>query len=190
MVALAAGTSGRRAKISPQTTITTVMPPDAARLWNRLAGISDAKRSTGGSIDLPSLLAELRGEFDLRDHPDYRKDWDALERHSREGMADIRTEIAGLPPLARKSRRAEIQNNLDTRGACFLIGESGCGKSALAKETAQTQYRRAAWITENTLDHDTLLQSEQALGIDHPFVEILSALPDPCLLVFDAIEKY
>lgn len=50
---------------------------DAGALWSRLIAIADAKRA-GGSINLVSLLTELRGEFDLRDHPDYRRDWEAL----------------------------------------------------------------------------------------------------------------
>ena len=46
---------------------------EAQSLWDRLIGIADARR-TGGTIDLPQTLAELRDEFDFRDHPDYRRD--------------------------------------------------------------------------------------------------------------------
>ncbi len=48
-------------------------------LWSRFVAIADAKRA-GGSLDLVGLLAELRDEFDLRDHPDYRRDWEVLDR--------------------------------------------------------------------------------------------------------------
>ena len=50
---------------------------DARSLWSRLLAIADANRA-GGSLDLAGLLAELRDEFDLRDHPDYRRDWEVL----------------------------------------------------------------------------------------------------------------
>ena len=163
---------------------------DAERLWRRLVAIADEKRPLGASIELPQLLAKLRGEFDLRDHPDYQKDWELLERYSQASMADVRTDIAGLAPLPRVADRASIQRGLDARGACFLVGESGCGKSALAKEMARAQYRRVVWVTENTLDYDTSVQFEQGIGICHPLVEVLSALPGPCLVVFDSIDKY
>jgi hypothetical protein len=60
---------------------------EAEKLWRRLTGIADEKR-TGGSIDLAQLLNSLRGEFDLRDHPNYRRDWEVLNRASQEAILD------------------------------------------------------------------------------------------------------
>jgi hypothetical protein len=162
---------------------------EAQELWDRLVGIADARR-TGGTISLPQLLAELRGKFDLSVHPDYRRDADVLVRRSGDLMADIRTQIAGIPPLPRPDDRARVQDNLDRSRACLLVGESGSGKSALAKEIAESRYGRAIWIAENTLDYDTAAEFEHAIGIRHPLVEILTALPEPCLVVFDGIDRY
>lgn len=162
---------------------------EAERLWDRLIGIADARR-TGGSIDLPQALAELRGAFELSDHPDYRRDAEALGRLSRDLMADIRTQIAGLAPLPRVADRAKVQAHLDEHRACLLVGESGCGKSALAKEIAQSRYGRVAWIAENTLDYETAAEFERSIGISRPVAEVLAALPESCLIVFDGIERY
>ena len=153
---------------------------EAQSLWDRLIGIADARR-TGGTIDLPQMLAELRDEFEFRDHPDYRHDAEVLERLSRDFMADIRTQIARIPPLRRTDDRARVQDCLDRNRACLLVGELGCGKSALAKEIAQTRYGRAVWLAENTLDYDTAAEFERVVGIRHPVAEILTRLPEPCL---------
>jgi hypothetical protein len=126
---------------------------DAARLWSRLIEIADARRA-GGSIDLAGLLAELRDQFDFRDHPDYRRDWESLHRSSQDAMADVRTQVADLPPLARDTERAEIEEILDRDRACFLVGESGSGKSALAKQIAETRYGRCVWFADAALDYD------------------------------------
>jgi hypothetical protein len=163
---------------------------EAERLWSRLIGIADTKRPAGGSIDLPKLLAELRGEFILRGHPDYRRDTEVLERLSQDLMADVRTEIAGLPPLPRVADRATVKTCLDKDRACLLVGESGCGKSALAKEIGQARYPHVIWIAENTLDYDTAAEFERAISISHPLVQVLTALPEPCLFIFDGIERY
>jgi hypothetical protein len=163
---------------------------EAESLWNRLMGIADTQRPAGGSIDLPKLLAELRGEFILCGNPDYRRDVEVLERLSRDLMADVRTEIAGLPPLPRVADRSTVQTCLDRDRACLLVGESGCGKSALAKEIGHARYRHVIWIAESTLDHDTAAEFERVIHIRHPLVEILTALPEPCLVVFDGIERY
>jgi hypothetical protein len=162
---------------------------EAQSLWDRLIGIADARR-IGGTIDLPETLAELRGEFDLRVHPDYQRDAEVLARRSRDLMADIRTQVAGIPPLPRTDDRAKVQDCLDRNRACLLVGESGCGKSALAKEIAESRYGRAVWVAENTLDHDTAAEFEHAIGIRHPVAEILIALPESCLVVFDSIDRY
>lgn len=162
---------------------------EAQALWNRFIGIADARR-TGGTITLSQALAELRGEFDVRPHPDYRRDAEVLGRLSRDLMADIRGQIAGIPPLARTDERARVQDCLERTRACLLIGESGCGKSALAKDIAQSRYGRAVWIAENTLDHDTAADFERAIGIRHPVPEILASLPEPCVVVFDGIDRY
>ena len=172
-----------------QTVLKSDDSAEAEKLWHRLNGIADHNRAAGGSIDLPKLLVELRGEFDLRDHPDYRRDWEVLQRSSQDLMADVRTQIGGLPPLARAAEHATIQTRLEQNRACFLIGESGCGKSALAKDIAQARYKRVVWIAESTLDYANPAQFERGVGISHPLVEILAALPEPCLIVFDGIER-
>jgi len=162
----------------------------AKELWHRLIGVAAEKRSAGGSADLADLLAILRGAFDLRDHPNYVRDWEALNRQSLEAMDDIRTEIPGLPRLARDGERSAIEQGLNGDRVCFLVGESGSGKSALAKETARKRYARVVWVTAEAVDHDTFAQFEQWLDIRHPPVEVLSDSPQACLVVFDGVEGY
>jgi hypothetical protein len=109
---------------------------EAQSLWDRLLGIADGRR-TGGAIDLAQTLDELRGEFDLREHPNYRRDAELLERLSRDLMADVRTQIAGVPPLPRAADRATVQDRLEAGHACLLVGESGSGKSARWRRTSR-----------------------------------------------------
>jgi integrase len=75
-------------------------------------------------------------------------------------MLDVRTQIGGLPELPRAAARATIQTSLEQKRACFLVGESGCGKSALAKDIGQARYTRVVWIAEGTLDYATAAQFE------------------------------
>jgi hypothetical protein len=163
---------------------------EAERLWRRLNGIAEDKRPRGGSIDLPQLLALLRSEFNLREHPDYRRDWEILDKYSQDLMADVRTAIAGLPPLPRAAEHSAIRNRLNQSRACLLVGESGSGKSALAKDIGRTDYKRSLWLSESTLDYDTPTQFERGFSINHPLADILAALPGPCLVVLDGIDRY
>jgi hypothetical protein len=162
---------------------------EAKDFWSHIVAIADANRA-GGSLDLAGLLTELRDQFDLRDHPDYRRDWEALDQSSQEAMADIRGQISGLAPLPRDEARAKVLDWLDRGRACFLVGESGSGKSALAKQIAEANYDRRIWFTETVLDHDAESVFERAIGTSHPLCEILSASSESCLIVFDSIERY
>ena len=162
---------------------------EARSLWSRLLAIADANRA-GGSLDLGGLLAELRDEFDLRDHPDYRRDWEVLDRSSRELMADIHSQISGLAPLPRDEARAKVLDCLNRDHACFLVGESGSGKSALAKQVGEADYGRCLWLSETTIDCDTEAAFEREIGITHPLCEILAASIEPCVIVFDSFESY
>jgi len=163
---------------------------EAKKLWNRLTGIADQKRPAGGSLDLPELLQELRGEFDLAEHPDFARDWETLGQRAQEEMSDIRADIGGQRSLARPEVLAAVQAALDRRGACFLVGESGSGKSALAKEIAGAGYRRVIWFTGQMLDHGARSEVERGLRLNQPIVEIVRSSAVPCLIVFDGVEGY
>jgi hypothetical protein len=154
---------------------------DAKALWSRLIAIADSKsKRAGGSIDLVGLLAELRDEFDFCDHPDYRRDWQALDGSTSEAMADVRRTIAGLSSLAREAEQTKVQNCLDRDRACLLVGESGSGKSALTKQIAETNYHRCVWFAETTLDHDTERAFEVRDG--HGPIPRMPAAPAPVVI--------
>jgi hypothetical protein len=165
-------------------------PAEAGELWKRLTGIADEKRPAGGSLDLPGLLQELRGEFDLVGHPDFARDWDILARRSQEEMSDIRIDIGGQSHLPRQDVLAAVQTAFDQRGTCFLAGESGSGKSALAKEIAAARYRRVIWLTGQMLDHSARSEVERSLHLNRPIVDLARSSSVPCVIVFDGVEGY
>jgi hypothetical protein len=163
---------------------------EAAELWARLLGVAAERRAAGGSATLADVLAALRDRFDLLDHPDYRFDWQALDRHSQEALEDVRTEIPGLPPLSRDVQRQTIEDHLGASTICCLVGESGCGKSALAKEIATHRYARTLWPTAEALDSDDTVHLGKRLGLRHPLLDVLLSSRGTCLVVFDGIEGY
>lgn len=105
-------------------------------------------------------------------------------------MADVRSQISGLAPLSRDDAHAKVLDCLNRDRVCLLVGESGSGKSAVAKQIAETDYGRCVWLAETTSDRDTEAAFERDIGITHPLCEILSASPEPCLVVFDSFEGY
>jgi hypothetical protein len=173
-----------------QSLLRTGDPATAADLWDRLLRIAADNRGRGGSVDLPGLLAALRGRFELRDHPDFRADWATLGRCSREAIDDVRCEIAGLPPLARDADLAVVGERLSGCRVCVLVGESGCGKSAIARQTAERRYGRVVWLPAEAPEAGSIAELERALGLRNPILATLRASPEACLVVFDGIDGY
>lgn len=179
-----------QAHLACQNVLSSGKQSEAADLWKRLIGIAYEKRQLGGSLDLRGLLIELRNAFDLRDYPDFRADWTALDRRSREATENIQTSVGDAGQLPRTDECATIRSRLATAGICFLVGESGSGKSALAKQIATADYPRVVWLTPSSLDHETEIERDRALGLAHAFAQMLRVAPERCLLVFDGIEAY
>ena len=179
-----------RALADCQSVLTSGDPGEARDLWNRLVGIADEKRPVGGFLGLRELLSTLRDQFNFRDHPDFRADWEALLRRSRESLDDVETTIASTAHLPRTAELATVKARLLSAGACVLAGESGSGKSALLKGVSHADYPRTIWLQAGTLDVDSLLGVERIIGLRHSLIEVLRLAPERCLIVFDSIEGY
>jgi len=163
---------------------------EALHLWERLIGIADEKRPAGGSLDLPGLLAMLRGQFQFVAHPDFRSDWETLGRRSADTTTSITETINGHARLARDDQVTSLAECLASNRACILIGESGSGKSALAKRLSGERYGRAVWFSGDDLDYKATPDFERAVGLHHPLSQVLVSSPQPCLVVLDGIEGY
>ena len=173
-----------------QSLLTSGDSGEARELWNRLVGIADELRPAGGALDLGALLSKLRGQFLLRDHPDYRADLRALRERTQEALDDIGTHVGTVAHLQRDNERLRIREKLAADRACLLVGESGSGKSALLKEIALADYPSTVWLSRDALDHATATDFEAAMGLRHPLADVLRNGVDRCLVIFDGIEGY
>lgn len=162
---------------------------EAGELWDELVGIAARKRADGGSLDLAGLLAALPTTFRLKDHPDYRGDWNQLRRISRDVLDDIRADVGSGKTLERAEEAAEIHRNLSESRICVIAGESGCGKSSLAKSVGTRFYDNTIALPSDLWNASSLQPIEQRLGVRSPLAEILRSTPSHCLLFLDSMER-
>lgn len=155
----------------------------ARLLWSRLYELASTMRSRGGTLDAEQLARELKSQFALSDHPDFRADWSALQTASAEAMDDVRMEIAGLPRLAHPNESDRLAAVLEEHQVCALVGESGVGKSALAREFAEDCYARVVWLTA-----DAAASVIGSLG--HSLADVLASSRERVVLVIDAAERF
>ncbi len=164
------------------------VPNERYVLRTRRLGLAHSKCQFGGTVNLPGLVRELRG-FALNDFPDYADDWHRLLENSDDRMSDIRTDVGSAVSLVRQKQMDRVAKKLATAGRVVLVGESGTGKSALAKRLAAF-HSRAVWLTPEEFDNALVPFFEQRLGLRHRLPELLEAVPtETALLVIDGAER-
>ena len=165
---------------------------EAERLWMELRSISADRRTAGGSLSLSQLAAQIRRSFRLRAHPDHKADWDRLALLTEESMAIIRTDTAGCLSVLRGDAVAAVQERLETARFLVLTGDSGCGKSALAKRVALSRHRGGlvVWFDRDTFSGGSLLAIEEQLGLRNRLESLMSSSSaTQGLLVLDGIDR-
>ena len=166
-------------------------PTDAAMgrsrdLWEKLLTIARELRDVGGSVTREGLASKLRHQFLLRDDPSDVTAWASIRAFSQEWMEQIEINLPGGLRLPRASEMGELRQRLGTNRAFHLIGESGSGKSALAKALALESGRavpaaEVVWIKADRFG--------QLTKVVPAFVEVLRRTRSRSgLLIFDSLD--
>jgi hypothetical protein len=179
-----------RAQATCQRVLQDGQNPEAARLWRTLVQIAAEHRTAGGVLDLSALLTCLRHDFALKDFPDYATDWEKLDRHSRQARDGIQESVVRRITLRRTAVADRLDGALRATAVVVLLGESGAGKSALAKHAAD-HAQRALWLDSESLDVAILEELEGHLRLRHPLSALLSTNARPhSLLIFDGMDRF
>lgn len=166
---------------------------DAEKLWNRLIGIAAEQRPVGGMLDLSKLIGKLRSDFQLNPYPNHRSDWERLEQATNAAKERIRDQVADGVRLDRTQLRQNVIEQLRETPAVVLIGESGCGKSALAKRIAHGGefVEHVVWLSADILNAPDLACVRQILGLNNDLVALLDgATTKQGFLILDGIDRF
>lgn len=165
----------------------------SGELWEYLLALAKSRREAGGSMSLGNLVQELASRFHLRDHPNYRHDWDILDRLSDSASTSVCCETGNRACLVRAELAKQVSEKLDSNRIVALVGESGSGKSSLAKQLTipETNGGKLVWLGGDTLDRPNLVEIEQALRLQHSLGTILGCVAtNTAFLVLDAVDRF
>lgn len=166
---------------------------EAARLWDRLLTLAAENRPTGGYFDVPKLVRALRGDFELKDYPDFEADWTRLAFITAENLDSVRTVLGSDIRLERSSETIKLKTQIHRHPITAVVGESGSGKSALISQLVAPGkvFKRTLWLNANQLSRTS--QAELALGFNlrHSIPELIAHLTlRGCVLVLDGFEQF
>ena len=161
-------------------------------LWTRLRGVADRLRRSGGGIELAQLVDKVRSEFDLRDFPDHAPDWERITHDTRSALQRVHNRIGGRVSLPRAMDHDAVSKRLADQRIAVLLGASGSGKSAIAREQAEMVLKegKVLWFDAERLAARTLADWRSHLGLTHPLDATIRVGPGKvALVVLDGIDR-
>jgi hypothetical protein len=165
---------------------------EAQALWNALIDVAKEVRLRRGTIAVRDLLSLLRGQFGLRHHPDFERDWETLSSITADHKARIETQLPSGYVVPRMAEKASLQAAVADNPITVVIGESGSGKSALVKSVLDSAYPswNQVWFGPEELKVALSAARRSALPLTHELPLVLNATVKPQnVLVIDSAER-
>lgn len=170
-----------------QNALTDDVKDQAPDLWGALVRCVARYRRKGGTLNLMVLLAELAHRFSLRHHPSFSADWEQLISESNVRMDYLPTYIGGVASVKRATLLKSIDDYTGRNQICALVGESGNGKSVLARRWARNGSGIAIWLRATELGKPGGVRA--TFNLRHALPELLSHVSTPVKLVLDGLDK-
>ena len=164
---------------------------EAQALWKKLVNVAKEVRLRSGTITVPDLLSSLRGQFGLRHHPDFERDWETLSNITADHKARIETELPSGYAVPRTAEKASLETAVAGNPVTVVFGESGSGKSALVKSVLDGAYPswNQVWFGPENLKTALSAAHRSALPLAHELSPVLNATVKPQnVLIIDSAE--
>lgn len=165
---------------------------EAQALWKGLIDVAKDVRLRSGTITVPDLLCLLRGQFGLRHHPNFERDWEALSNITADHKARIETELPSGYAVPRTAEKASLQAAVAENSVTVVFGESGSGKSSLVKSVLDGAYPSwsQVWFGPEELKVALNAARRSGLPLAHELSLVLNATVKPQnVLVIDSAER-
>ena len=189
---LAKSTDHQTAVGNARTLLTNNALEEGRRLWNELVTRARDARLGSGTLDIADLRRVLRTRFALKDSPDFESSWRRLRALTTDHRATIETALKTGLVLERKVDSHAVAATIASGTVCVIYGDSGAGKSAVAKSVLDTRFPKAfqVWLGPEALQAALSEAGRCTFGIGQPLIDVLDASAyAENVLVIDAAER-
>ncbi len=172
--------------------LTSGTSTEAEELWQRLVNEATELRLRRGTITLQDLWSKLRKEFDLLQHPNFKRDWETLANITSDYKSRIETELPSGYSVSRVEDKLNLETAISENAVTVVFGESGSGKSALVKNvlTAQFGAWNRVWFGPDELKTALSAARRGTLPLMHELGGVLNATVNPNnVLIIDSAER-
>jgi len=159
----------------------------AADLWQAVCAVVAPIRRKGGRITLTALLADLVPRFPLKHHPDYAADLIAIDTESRARVATLPAKLGHVFGFERPDLATAIAKRTHERRCTVLVGDSGNGKTVLARNWAAKHPGPICWIRASDLVQPGGLRA--VFKLKHEFGQLFPHSSQPGRIVLDGLDK-
>jgi len=159
---------------------------DARKLWNELNAIASELRPAAGRITRSGLVERLRYKFPLKGLATHNEDWSRLSTLAHTGAEAVPNTLGQRVRIDRTSTVREVVEALDS-ASVFLTGDSGVGKSAVARHVAEEMLGSplpCIWLNAMVFEHQDFSAIQNSLGLAHPLSELAGSVSAPRAYVF------
>ncbi|HEY4358211.1 MAG TPA: hypothetical protein VGN16_20870 [Acidobacteriaceae bacterium] len=167
-------------------------PSIGNELWIDLQTIAAKYRISGGTLDLPELLSELRNKYKLKDHPNFRATWRSMNQRSLSNCNAVHS-VSGQDTLV-VFADSDIDGlkNAKSRHVTAVVGDSGTGKSSIVKSdiSSRVEEINMIWLSQDELDKPNQHVLASSLGIADDLPMLVGNSMKPVYLVLDAAEQF
>ena len=164
---------------------------EAMQLWNAICLFAQQVRNHGGGYDRRRLSHALSTRFALRGSPNYVADWNRLHQLMERELGSVRDRIGSNIQIDRQDFVRELLRIVDENICTALIGESGSGKSVIAKMLAfSTPTQHVLWFDAGRFTAGYVEDYEASQKLRHSLEDILAeAQHIGGLIVIDRAER-
>lgn len=165
---------------------------EALRLWDRLLRVAAKHRPVAGHVARFSLISELRKDFGLKVAPEYGRDWEQLTASAATASGRVPDAVGGTARVDRAQEVARLDHALG-KSSVAILGESGAGKSAMARRCAEAHQRNGEvylWFDGQSFDRRDFAEFEGDLRLRHDLGELAALCPGKSPVVFlDGLDR-
>jgi hypothetical protein len=158
-------------------------------LWDALLALVKELRASAGELTLETLLDRLRGRVRLKHHPNHAPDWERVEKLTTRWVGDTQDTIGDVH-LPRQRALQGLHDALKDHRALVILGDSGCGKSALLKGLMTAGGLPGPAFCLPASEVARLDERAHSLALSRPLEELVSTQPAAwSLLALDGLER-